>query len=119
LGAETLWSLEWKAKCSAPDHLTQAAQCTADAEEDGVVLHFGHTVVLEKDATVSIYVWPWVLSFALGQENIWNNFVDLSDELEHWVVWEVLEGELSLASVSWIGLSENGVSVAWHHSARL
>jgi len=68
---------------------------------------------------VSVYVWPWVLGLTLGEEDIWHNLVDLADQLEHIVVWEVLEGKLSLALVSWIGLSEHGVSVAWHHSAAL
>jgi len=66
---------------------------------------------------VGIYVWPWVLGFTLSQENIWNDFVDLSDQFEHIVVWEVFQSELSLASVSWIGFSENGVSVAWDDSS--
>lgn len=119
LGAEGLWSLEWETESSAPDHLGQAAQCSADAKKHGVVLHLGHAVVLKEHTGVGVYVWPWVLSLTLSKENIWHNLVDLADELEHIVIWEVLEGELSLTSVSWIGLSEDGVSVAWHDSAAL
>jgi len=119
LGAEGLWSLEWEAKSSAPDHLRQAAQSSADAKENGVVLHLGHAVVLEEHTRVGVYVWPWVLGLTLSKKDIWHNLVDLADQLEHIVVWEVLEGKLSLTSVSWIGLSEHGVSVAWHHSAGL
>jgi len=66
---------------------------------------------------VSVYVWPWVLGFTLSQKNIWNKFVDLGDQFEHIVIWEMFQSELSLASVPWIGLSKNGVSVAWNDSS--
>ena len=82
-------------------------------------MHLGHTVVLKQNAGVSVYIWPWVLGFTLGQEDVWNKFVDLGDQFEHIVVWKVFESELSLASVPWVGLSEHRVSVAWHDSARL
>jgi hypothetical protein len=45
------------------------------------------------------------------EENVRDNLVDLSDELEQRVVGEVLEGKLSLSSVSGVGLSEDGVTV--------
>lgn len=117
--AQTLWPLQWKAQSSGPDHLGQATQSSRDSEEHGVVLHLGHTVVLKQNAGVSVYIWPWVLGFTLGQEDVWNKFVDLGDQFEHIVVWKVFESELSLASVPWVGLSEHRVSVAWHDSARL
>lgn len=116
-GAHTLWPLEWKTQCSGPDHLGQATKSSRDSEENGVVLHLGHTVVLKQDAGVSVYIWPWVLGFTLGEKDIWNHFVDLGDQFEHIVVWEMFERELSLASVPWVGLSEHGVPVAWHNSA--
>lgn len=47
-------------------------------------------------------------------ENTWGNLVDLADELEHWVIWEVLLGERSLGHVSWVSLAEDGVAVTWN-----
>jgi hypothetical protein len=53
------------------------------------------------------------------EENIGNDLVDLTDELEQWVLGQVLEGKLSLGSVSRVGLSENGVTVTWDDLATL
>jgi len=117
-GAQTLWPLQWKTQSSGPDHLGQATESSGDSEEHGVVLHLGHTVVLKQNSGVSVYIWPWVLGFTLSQKDIWNKFVDLGDQFEHIIVWEMFQCELSLASVPWVGLSEHGVSVAWHDSAR-
>ena len=74
---------------------------------------------LEEDTRVGIYIWPWVLGFTLFQENIWNKFVDLSDQFEELVIWEMLESKFTLASVSWIGLSEDGMTVTWDDTSTL
>ena len=68
---------------------------------------------------MSIYVWPWVLSFALLEEDVWNDLVKLGDELEELVVRKMLESELSLAGVSGISLSEDSVAVAGDDSTAL
>ena len=53
------------------------------------------------------------LGFTGLEEDVGNDLVDLTDELEERVLGEVLQGEFSLSSVSRIGLSENGVTVTW------
>lgn len=55
-----------------------------------------------------------VLGLAVLSEDTWGNLVDLADELEHWVIWEVLLGERSLRHVSWVSLAEDGVAVTWN-----
>lgn len=118
LSAQRFWSFQRQTKSSAPDHLTQASQSPGNTKQNGIILHLGHTVVLKENTRVSIYVWPWVLSFTLSQKNIWNKFVDLSDQFKHIVIWQVFQSKFSLTSVPWIGLSKNGVAVAWNNSSR-
>ena len=60
---------------------------------------------------MSVNIWPWVLGLALLEEDTWDDFVELGDQLEELVVGEVLEGELALALVTWVSLAKNGVSV--------
>ena len=67
---------------------------------------------LEEDAGVGIDIGPWVLSLALLQENARDDLVELGDELEKFVIGQVLEGELALALVAGIRLAEHGMTVA-------
>lgn len=53
------------------------------------------------------------LGFTGLEEDVGNDLVDLTDELEKRVLGEMLQGEFSLSSVSRIGLSEDGVTVTW------
>jgi hypothetical protein len=57
-------------------------------------------VVLEEDTRVGVHVGPGVLGLTGGEENVGDEVVELTDELEELVVGEVLEGELSLSLVS-------------------
>lgn len=68
---------------------------------------------------MGIYIWPWVLSLALLQEDWWYNVIQLRDELEQLVVWQVLESKFTLAGVARISLTQNGMSVAWDNTAAL
>jgi hypothetical protein len=57
-------------------------------------------VVLEEDTRVGVHVGPGVLGLTGGEENVGDEVVELTDELEELVVGEVLEGELPLSLVS-------------------
>ena len=57
---------------------------------------------------------PGVLRFARLEEDIWHDLVDLANELEERVFREVLERELALGDVAWVGLTKHGVTVARH-----
>lgn len=46
------------------------------------------------------------------------DLVDLRDELEHWVVWQLLQGKLALRHISWIGLPQDRMAIAGHDLAR-
>jgi hypothetical protein len=85
---------------------------------------------------VSINVGPWVLSLAslyntvsgcqmpdsvrpYLEEDIWDNIVDLADELEHRILREMLKRKLALGSVAGVRLAENGVTVSGDNLAAL
>ena len=53
------------------------------------------------------------LGFTGLEEDVGDDLVDLTDELEERVLGEMLQSEFSLSSVSRIGLSEDGVTVTW------
>lgn len=64
---------------------------------------------------MSIHIGPGVLGLTLLQEHIGHNLVKLSHQLEHGVVGQMFQGKFTLAGVAWVGLSEDGVTVTWHH----
>jgi len=119
LGAERLWSLDWRTERAVNDELRKDTESTGDTEEDGVEALLGEAVVLEEDTGVSVDVRVWVLGLSVLGENTWSDLVDLRNELEHWVVWKVLLGELALADVTWVGLAEYGVTVTWNDTTAL
>lgn len=45
-------------------------------------------------------------------QNTWRNLVNLADELEHWVIGQVLLGEGSLGHITGVGLPENGMAIS-------
>ena len=71
-----------------------------------------HPTNLKKDTRVSVNVGPGVLSLSVLSQDSRSNVVHLADELEHGVLRKVLKSELALASVTGVGLAENGVPVA-------
>ncbi len=66
---------------------------------------------------MGVHVRPRVLGLAVLQEHIGRDLVDLGDELEERVLGQVLQSELTLAFVAWVGLAQYGVAVAWQYSA--
>ena len=68
---------------------------------------------------MGIYVGPGVLDLASLQEDWRHQHVQLGDEFEQFVVREMFEGELPLAGVSGVGLTEDRVTVARDNLARL
>ena len=44
-----LWSFKWETDGTWPDHLGEAAQSTGNTEQNCVIVHFSHTVVLKYD----------------------------------------------------------------------
>ena len=117
LCAEGLGALDGGADCAVDDELGEDTDGAGNTEEDGVVAGLGEAVVLEEDTGVGIDVGEGVLGLAVLGEDTWGNLVDLADELEHWVVWEVLLGELALGHVAGVGLAKNGVAVTGDDTA--
>ena len=64
---------------------------------------------------MSINIWPWVLGFALFQEDVRGDLVDVRYQFEHRVIGKVLLGKFPLASVTGISLSQYSMTVAWYN----
>ena len=114
-----LWTLEGHTQSTVPDQLGQHSETTGDTEENGVEVLLNQTIGREEDTRVGIDVGPGVLGLAVLEENAGSDGVDLGDELEEGIVGDVLQGELTLASVTGIGLAENGVTVTGNNLAAL
>ena len=64
---------------------------------------------------MSVHVGPWVLDFACLDENGWDNRVQLAHQVEHLVVGQMLEGKLTLTTVSGVSFAEHSVTIARHN----
>lgn len=119
LGGDALWSFDGVSQSSVPDQTGENTESARDTEENGVVLVLVESVVLKENTTVGINVGPWVLGLSVLGKDWWGDFVDLRDELEEWIVGQVLKSELTLACVTRIGLSEHGMSESRDDLARV
>lgn len=119
LGGVRLGPLERHTKSSVPDELRNNTKGTGNTKEDGVEVLLVETVVSKEDTGVGIDIGPGVLGLTGLEENVRDDLVDLTDELEEWVLGQVLEGELSLSCVSGVSLPKDGVAVTGNHLARL
>jgi hypothetical protein len=90
--------------------LREDTKGTGDTKENGVVVLFNETIVLEEDTRVGIYVGPWVLGLTVLGQDTGNDVVQLADETEERIVGQVLESELTLSHVTGISLTENGMA---------
>merc|ERR1719410_1874311 len=105
-----VWSLQ-----SIDSH----SQCSGDSKQNSVIVHLLHSIVLEKDTRVGIYVGPWVLDLAGLEEDGRHQHVQLRHQLEQLVVREMFQGKFPLAGVSWISFAENSVSISGNNLSRL
>lgn len=114
-GGVRLGSLEGHTESSVPDELRSNTESSGNTEQDGVEVLLVETVVGKEDTRVGIHVGPGVWDVSKGcycdtewltlglsglKKDVGDNLVDLTDKLEEWVIGEVLEGKLSLSSVS-------------------
>ena len=74
-------------------NINQEEKCTkiltkrpADAEQDGVVIHFLHSVVLQQHTRVRIHIGPRVLDLACLEQDRRHQVVELADQLEQGIV---------------------------------
>lgn len=68
---------------------------------------------------MGINVGPWVLGLAVLGQHARHNLEDLGDELEEGIGGQVLEGELTLAGVTGVGLTEHGMTESRDNTARI
>jgi hypothetical protein len=110
VGRVGLWSLQRHTEGTVPAELREDTKGTGDTKENGVVVLFNETIVLEEDTRVGIYVGPWVLGLTVLGQDTGNDVVQLADETEERIVGQVLESELTLSHVTGISLTENGMA---------
>lgn len=110
VGRVGLWSLQRHTEGTVPAELREDTKGTGDTEEDGVVVLFNETIVLEEDTRVGVYVGPWVLGLTVLGQDTRNDVVQLANETEEGIVGQVLKSELTLSHVTGISLTENGVT---------
>lgn len=67
---------------------------------------------------MGVDIGPGVLGLTLLQQHVGHNLVELGDQLEHGVVGQVLQGKLTLAGVTWVGLPQDGVAITGHNLRR-
>lgn len=72
----------------------------------------------QQAARVGVHVGPWVLGLSSGQQDVGDDLVELVDQLDQALAGDVLEGELALACVARISLSQDGVAVTRDDTAR-
>jgi hypothetical protein len=112
LSAEGLGPLNRGTDGTVNDELGKDTKRAGYTEQDSVVVLLSEAVVLEEHTRVSVDVGVRVLGLSVLGQNTGGDLVDLADELEHWVVWQMLLGELALGDVAGVSLAENGVAVS-------
>jgi hypothetical protein len=119
LSAEGLGTLNWRTNSTVNNELRQDTKGTRDTKENGVVVLFSEAVVLQQDTGVGIDVGVWVLGLSVLGKDAGGDLVNLADELEHWIIGEMLLGEFTLGDVAGVSLAEDGVAVARNDLAGL
>lgn len=82
LGAHRFGALNGQPQRSVPDQRREAAERSRHAEQNRVVAHFRHAVVLEQNARVGVHVGPGVLHLAEFGQDGRDHFVDLGNQLK-------------------------------------
>lgn len=119
IGGHGLGAFDGQTQGTVPDERGQHAESTGNAEQHGVVVHLLQAVVLQQHTGVGIYVRPRVLDLAEFGQDWGHDLVDVGDQSEQHIVRQMLQGELALASVPRIGLTQHGMAVSGHDLSRL
>lgn len=106
-------SLNWESEGSGPDQTAASTEGSGDGEEDSVVVHLFHTVMVENDTTVGINIGPRVLDLAEFLKNGRNNLENGGSKFNKGVVLDVFGAEVLKMNVSRISVSQDGVTVTW------
>eukprot|EP00049_Salpingoeca_infusionum_P000692 m.41706 g.41706 ORF g.41706 m.41706 type:complete len:323 (+) comp10604_c0_seq1:238-1206(+) len=119
LSTHGLGAFDWETESAVPDEGRKHTKGTGNTKEHGVEVLLVEVVVLKEATTVCVNVWPWVGGLTLLGEDCWNNLVQLAHKVEELVVWQVLQGKLTLARVSWVSLTKDGMAVTWDNVTAL
>lgn len=75
--------------------------------------------MLKQDSRVRVDIWPRVFGLPLLQQDVWCYLVQVRNQFEHLVVWQMLQSEFTLASVTRVRFSKDCVPVARNNLATL
>jgi hypothetical protein len=117
LSREGLGSLNGSTNSTVNDELGKDTESTGNTEQNSVVGLLSKTVVLEENTRVGVHIGPGVLGLTVLGENLGSNLVDGGNKMEEVVVGHVLKSELTLGSVTGIGLSEDSMTVTGNDTA--
>jgi len=104
-------SFDGETESSSPEQVGHATEGSGDGEDDGVVVEFGHTVMVQQDTGVGINIGPGVLDFTEVLEDGGNDVVYGLAKIDEGIVLDVFNGEFSLMDVSGISVSEDGMTI--------
>jgi hypothetical protein len=104
-------SFDGETESSSPEQVGHATEGSGDSEDDGVVVEFGHTVMVQQDTGVGINIGPGVLDFTEVLKDGGNDIVDSLAEFDEGIVLDVFNGEFSLMDISGVSVSEDGVTI--------
>ncbi len=96
---------------SSPEQVGHATEGSGDSEDDGVVVEFGHTVMVQQDTGVGINIGPGVLDFTEVLKDGGNDVVDGLAKFDEGIVLDVFNGEFSLMDISGVSVSKDGMTI--------
>mmetsp|Transcript_6854 Transcript_6854/g.17245 ORF Transcript_6854/g.17245 Transcript_6854/m.17245 type:complete len:135 (+) Transcript_6854:2319-2723(+) len=111
LSAERLGTLDGKASSAGDNKAGKYTKSTRNTEKYSVVILLDEAVVLKEHTRVGIDIGPGVGGLAVVGENTGNDIVKLSNKVEKRIAAKMLECEVTLASVSGIGLAKHSVTI--------
>merc|ERR1712167_382109 len=104
---ERLRALEGQPQRAVPEDLRQSTDGARHAEEDRVVLVLREAVVPQQHAGVGVDVRVGIRRLAVLRQHAGHDLVDRVDDLEQFIIREVLEGKFSLTGVAGVRLAQD------------
>lgn len=111
--------LDGQPESPGPHAIGEAANRPGDCEHHCVISVLDHSEVLQAGATVGVDVGEGILNLTDLPEDARNSLEADLHQLRDFVVLDVPLGKTLQMDESRIGLPEDSVPVAWHHSAFL
>ncbi len=63
--------------------------------------------------TYGVDIRIWIFGLAMPCQDFRCKLVQLTDQLEQWIVWKMAKSEFSLSEISGVRFSQDGMAIAW------